>query len=57
MSELRFLHLPQLRIWEGVVSMDFSHFDDKGNAWMVDVGDKTETNREAVACGSIFMKE
>ena len=35
--------------------MDFSHFDDKGNAWMVDVGDKTETNREAVACGSIFM--
>ncbi len=35
--------------------MDFSHFDEKGNAWMVDVGDKTETNREAVACGSIFM--
>lgn len=35
--------------------MEFSHFDDKGNAWMVDVGDKTETRREATACGSIFM--
>jgi cyclic pyranopterin phosphate synthase len=37
--------------------MDFTHFDEKGNAWMVDVGDKADTKREAVAGGSIFMSE
>lgn len=35
--------------------MEFTHFDDQGNALMVDVGDKTETKREAVARGSISM--
>ena len=35
--------------------MEFTHFDDQGNALMVDVGDKAETKREAVARGSIFM--
>ncbi len=35
--------------------MDFSHFDEQGNAWMVDVGEKDETKREASARGSIFM--
>lgn len=35
--------------------MDFSHFDEQGNAWMVDVGGKEETKREATARGSIFM--
>lgn len=35
--------------------MEFTHFDDQGNAWMVDVGDKADTRREAVARGSIFM--
>lgn len=35
--------------------MEFTHFDEQGNALMVDVGDKTETKREAVAKGSIFM--
>lgn len=35
--------------------MEFTHFDDQGNALMVDVGDKKETKREAVAKGSIFM--
>ena len=25
--------------------MDFSHFDEQGNAWMVDVGGKEETKR------------
>ena len=29
--------------------MDFSHFDEQGNAWMVDVGGKEETKREATA--------
>lgn len=35
--------------------MDFSHFDEQGNAWMVDVGGKEEIKREATARGSIFM--
>lgn len=35
--------------------MEFTHFDEKGNALMVDVGEKADTKREAVAKGSIFM--
>ena len=35
--------------------MEFTHFDEQGNALMVDVGDKADTKREAVAKGSIFM--
>lgn len=33
-----------------------THFDKKGKAKMVDVSEKPETYREAVARGSIFMK-
>jgi cyclic pyranopterin monophosphate synthase len=35
---------------------DFTHFDDKGRARMVDVGEKDVTAREAVARGQIRMK-
>lgn len=35
--------------------MEFTHFDKKGNAVMVDVGEKQETLREARAMGSISM--
>jgi cyclic pyranopterin phosphate synthase len=35
--------------------MEFTHFDEQGNAIMVDVGEKTDTRREATARGSIFM--
>lgn len=35
--------------------MDFTHFDREGNARMVDVGAKTETEREAAAQGKIYM--
>ena len=35
--------------------MGFTHFDQNGAAWMVDVGAKADTEREAVAGGSIFM--
>ena len=35
--------------------MDFTHIDPSGNAWMVDVGGKAETVREAVASGVIRM--
>ncbi len=33
-----------------------SHFDDKGRAIMVDVGDKQTTERLAVACGEVLMQ-
>ncbi|MBI5568840.1 MAG: cyclic pyranopterin monophosphate synthase MoaC [Desulfomonile tiedjei] len=35
---------------------DFTHFDEKGQALMVDVGEKDVTMREAVARGEIRMK-
>ena len=35
--------------------MDFTHFDSRGNAWMVDVSEKKDTAREAVASGCIYM--
>ena len=35
--------------------MEFTHFDSEGNAWMVDVSEKSDTKREAVACGTITM--
>ncbi len=37
--------------------MDFTHFDAQGNARMVDIGEKAETKREALACGTIRMNE
>lgn len=33
----------------------FSHFDEKGNAYMVDVSDKGITKRKAVATGTITV--
>lgn len=35
--------------------MEFTHFDEQGNAVMVDVSDKADTARTATARGSIFM--
>ena len=37
------------------ISGDFTHFDDKGNARMVDIGAKEETKRLAVAAGRVLM--
>lgn len=37
--------------------MDFTHFDEAGNAVMVDVSDKAVTARVAVATGSIRVSE
>lgn len=37
------------------MSNDLTHFDADGNAVMVDVTDKSETTREAVAGGSVIM--
>jgi cyclic pyranopterin monophosphate synthase len=36
---------------------DLTHFDDKGQAHMVDVGEKDITEREAIAKSSITMKD
>ena len=35
----------------------FTHFNEDGNAVMVDVGAKAETKREALASGVIRMSE
>lgn len=35
---------------------ELTHIDDNGNAIMVDVGEKNDTKRIAVACGKIVMK-
>jgi cyclic pyranopterin phosphate synthase len=35
---------------------ELTHFDQQGNAHMVDVGDKQITHRIAVACGDITMQ-
>ena len=37
--------------------MEFTHFDQEGHAWMVDVTEKDETVREALATGEIRMSE
>lgn len=37
--------------------MEFTHFEKNGNAIMVDVSEKKETVREAVACGTIHMSK
>ncbi len=36
---------------------DFTHFNDQGRAKMVDVGDKPETVRTAVAVGRVTVNE
>ena len=38
------------------MSDKLTHLDDGGNAHMVDVGDKPETARLAIACGEVLMK-
>ena len=35
--------------------MELTHFDENGNARMVDVGDKEVTKRIAIAEGKIFV--
>ncbi|MFV0364632.1 MAG: cyclic pyranopterin monophosphate synthase MoaC [Suipraeoptans sp.] len=37
--------------------MEFTHFDNNGNAIMVDISDKEETKREACAIGRIKMSK
>lgn len=36
--------------------MELTHFDEAGRAHMVDVSQKSETTREAIAAGSVFMR-
>ena len=39
------------------MSSKFSHLDEKGQARMVDIGDKPDTSRTAVAKGEIVMRK
>ena len=39
------------------IAEDFTHFDQKGNARMVNVGAKEETKREAVAAGRVLVNQ
>ena len=56
MSELSCLYLSKLWIWKGKIEMgEFSHFNASGDAIMVDVSGKSETQREALATGNIYM--
>ncbi|MBQ0064860.1 MAG: cyclic pyranopterin monophosphate synthase MoaC [Firmicutes bacterium] len=37
--------------------MEFTHFDEQGNAWMVDVSEKENSERQALAIGRIYVCE
>lgn len=37
--------------------MEFTHINEQGRAKMVDVSEKNDTQREAVAVGTIYMKK
>ncbi|MEW9096485.1 MAG: cyclic pyranopterin monophosphate synthase MoaC [Clostridiaceae bacterium] len=37
--------------------MELTHINEEGRAKMVDVSEKSETKREAIAVGSIYMKK
>ena len=39
------------------ISEDFTHFDEQGNARMVNVGDKSESKRVAVAAGRVLVNQ
>ena len=39
------------------IEQDFTHFDDQGNARMVNVGGKAETQRSATARGRVLINE
>lgn len=36
--------------------MEFTHFDEKGNAKMVDISEKPVTSRKAVVSGTVYMQ-
>lgn len=39
----------------GGIDMSFTHFNEDGRAYMVEVTDKNETFRRAIAIGSVYM--
>ena len=49
------LYLSKLWLRQGGVAMEFTHFNENGEAVMVDVGGKEDTVREASAGGRISM--
>ena len=59
MPELSGLYLSQLRVWKvkKLMEQKLTHFDEYGQAVMVDVTQKADTNRIAVAKGRIQVSE
>lgn len=59
MLKLHDLYVPELWIWKGGIKMmeGFTHLNEKGEAIMVDVSEKPDTVREAMATGTIYMGE
>lgn len=57
MPRLQRVCISKLLIWKGGLSGMLSHFDTKGQAIMVDVSNKQETSREAIAKGSICVNQ
>ena len=39
------------------INKDFTHFNEKGKAYMVDVGDKDNTNRVAIATAKVLVNK
>ena len=48
--------MPKKKTIKKTAKKNFTHFDGKGNAVMVDVSAKAATTREAVAKGSVYME-
>lgn len=59
MFKLPSLYIPKLWFWKGgsLKMTEFTHIDRNGNAHMVDVSAKKETERLAIAVGEITMSD
>lgn len=51
------VQIPGLFFWKGLKGMEWNHFDENGNAVMVDVSEKEITERIAVASGKIRVND
>jgi cyclic pyranopterin phosphate synthase len=51
------MQFSKLWIWKVGEEMELNHFDAQGNAVMVDVSEKEETTRTAVASGKIYVNQ
>jgi cyclic pyranopterin phosphate synthase len=52
----RFNQFQSIYFIADIVMTKLSHFNQQGQAHMVDIADKADSHRKAVACGTIFMQ-